>query len=246
MLDARLSETAETLRIGDFERQPRLVRETRYPVSKYLPLDAQQRMAAAIDFAQAIRTPITVMLSVNAAHLQKMDLGGVFEIGHLWDGFQRFEELIRKWVKQRGIPWACVWVREYTGGRNNHHGEHWHLAFHLPKKHREAFAAQVAEWTDEPHGAPDAKPTTVARSEAGAWHIRTADAGAAAYLGKATPKTRPHYGKRIPNDLRNTRHHGGEGRIEGKRFGISNTIGPTAQGRHRDTLNGGIGAEAFE
>ena len=246
MLDARLSETAETLRIGDYERQPRLVRGTRYTVSTYLPLDAQQRMTAAIDFAQAIRTPITMMLTVNAAHLQRMDSGGVFEVGHLWDGFQRLEELMRKWATQRGIPWACVWVREYTGGRNNHSGEHWHIAFHLRKKHRAAFVAQVAEWTDEPLGAPDARPTTIARSETGAWHIRTADADAAAYLGKATPRHRKRYGKQIPNTLRSGHHKGGQGPIEGKRFGMSKTIGKTAQGRHRDTLNGGIGPEAFE
>jgi len=209
----------------------RLVGHTRYPETKYLPLDAESRMVTAVRFASAINAPIQTMVTINAAHLQRMGSGSVFDVGHLWDGCRDFLELLRKWLVQRGITWSCVWVREYTGGRNDHHGEHWHIALHLPPRHQNDLAAQMAVWTDEAVGANDGKKKCIARSITGAWYLSRSRDNAGEYLGKATPKTRFHYGRRIPNDLRVTRHHGGEGPIQGKRYGISRPIGDTAQRR---------------
>ena len=127
------------------------------------------------------------------------------------------------------MGWACVWVREYTGGRNNHHGEHWHIALHLLPRHQEEFAAQVALWTGEEIGNNDGKKKCIARSVTGAWYLNQRKDNAGEYLGKATPKTRLRYGKRVTNNLCTTRYHGGEGPIEGKRFGISRPIGDAAQ-----------------
>jgi hypothetical protein len=230
---AILSRERQTLDKRVSERRPRLVRQTRYTVTRYLPLDAEKRMVGAVRFASQIRSPITTMLTVNAAHLQRIDSECVFHIGNLWDGYRRFLELLRKWVKNRGVTtWACVWVREYTGGRNDHHGEHWHLALHLPPRHQSALAAQVAIWTGEAVGANDGKQKCIARSITGAWYLSQCKGNAGEYLGKATPKTRSRYGRRVPNLLRVTRHHEhGVGLIEGKRFGISRAIGDTAQRR---------------
>jgi hypothetical protein len=228
---AILSRDRQTLDKRVSERHPRLVRQTRYLETSCLPLDAEKRMVGAVRFASKIRSPITTMLTVNAAHLQRIDSECVFHIGNLWDGYRRFLELLRKWITGRGLKWACVWAREYTGGRNEHHGEHWHIALHLPPRHRNAFATQVAVWTGEAVGPNDGKQKCIARSITGAWYLSKRKENAGEYLGKATPKTRPHYRRQVPNDLRVTRYHGGEGPIEGKRFGISRAIGDTAQRR---------------
>ena len=209
-----------------------LVGKTRYPETKYLPLHAEDSMVHAVRFASHIRSPITTLLTVNAEHLQRIDSDSVFHIGHLWDGYQMFVELLRKWLKHRGITWTCIWVREYTGGKNEHHGEHWHIALHLPPRHQKDFAAYVAILTGEDVGINDGKKKCIARSITGAWYLSRRYENAGEYLGKATPKTRSRYGRQVKNDLRASRHHGGEGPIQGKRFGISHAINDAAQRRH--------------
>jgi hypothetical protein len=189
-------------------------------------------MVDAIRFATHIGKPISTLLTINAAHLQRIDSDSVFHVGNLWDGYRDLLELLRKWITGRGLTWACVWVREYTGGRNNHHGEHWHITIHLPPRHQDDLATQVAIWTGEAVGANDGKQKCVARSITGAWYLSQCKGNAGEYLGKATPKTRSRYGRQVPNLLRVTRHHEhGVGLIEGKRFGISRAIGDTAQRR---------------
>ena len=232
MSDRTLSDSAETLKKVAPKRVPRLVRNTRYPVSTYLPLNAESRMTQAVRFASHVGAPINTLLTVNAAHLQRIGSGGVFGLGHLWDGYREFLELVRKWMTHRSIPWACVWAREYTGGRNEHSGEHWHIAIHLPPRHRADFAAQLAIWTGEDVGPLDGKRKCLARSVKGAWYINRRNDNAGEYLGKATPAMRLRYGRAVPNPHRRCfKFHGGEGKIEGKRFGISRLIGETAQAR---------------
>lgn len=214
-------------------RQNLLVGHTRYPTTDNLPLNAEARMTSAVRFASNIGAPIQTLLTINAAHLQRIGSDGVFGIGNLWDGFRDFLELLRKWIRGRGITWSCIWAREYTGGRNEHHGEHWHIAFHLPPQHRVALSEQVAIWTDEGIGDPDGKRKCIARSKTGTWYLNTCKGNAGEYLGKATPKTRVRYGQTIPNHQRKSRfHQKGTGPIEGKRFGISRPIGHAAQREH--------------
>jgi hypothetical protein len=131
---ATLSQKQQTLEKRVSERRNLLVGNTRYPETRYLALDAERRMVGAVRFASHIRSPITTMLTINAAHLQKVDSDSVFHIGHLWDGYRNLLELLRKWITGRGVTWSCIWVREYTGGKNEHHGEHWHIALHLPPR----------------------------------------------------------------------------------------------------------------
>ena len=232
MQGATLSQKPQTLEKQASGRDQRLVGKPRYPETTYLPLNAESRMVNAVRFASHIRSPITTVLTVNAAHLQRIGSPSVFEVGHLWDGYRDFLELLRKWVTGRRVTWSCIWVREYTGGRNDHHGEHWHIAFYLPPHHQNDLAAQVAIWTGEALRASDGKKTCIARSITGAWYLSRSRDNAGEYLGKATPRTRSRYGRKVPNDLRGSRHRGGgEGPIQGKRFGISRAIGDTAQRR---------------
>lgn len=232
MPDGSLSLTQTALVNGALPAPQRLVVPPRYHISKHLPLNAEARMVAAVRFASTIGAPIQTMLTVNAEHLQRMGSDSVFDIGHLWDGYRTFLELLRKWVTGRGLVWSCVWCREYTGGRNQY-GEHWHIALHLPPRHYEALTAQVAIWTGEAVGTPDGKTKCIARSQTGAWYISRRKENAGDYLGKATPKMRIRYGKPVPNSLRQTDHpYRGDGPIEGKRFGISRPISEGAQRRN--------------
>lgn len=226
---AGLSPNPKPLRIRPSGGPRLLVGQTRYPETTYLPLEAERRLVGAVQFASHIGTPVTTMMTINAAHIQRIGSDSAFDVGHLWDVCRDFLELLRKWIVHRSIHWACVWVREYTGGKNNQHGEHWHIALHLQPRHHDDLASQVAIWTGEAVGASDGKAKCIARSTNGVWYLSRRKKNAGVYLGKATPKTRLRYGKPIPNELRMTRHHGGEGPIQGKRFGISRPIGDTAQ-----------------
>lgn len=232
MPDQTLNGTPAKPISGASGRHKRLVGQTRYPTTDKLPLNAESRMTSAVRFATHIGAPVQTMLTINAAHLQRIGSGGIFDIGNLWDGYRDFLELLRKWVTGRSLPWSCVWAREYTGGRNDHHGEHWHIALHLPPRHRAALSAQVAVWMGEAVGEHDGKTKCIARSEMGAWYLSISKDNAGEYLGKATPKTRLRYGRSVPNHQRQGGKGGGEGIIEGKRFGISRHIGKTAQDRH--------------
>ena len=190
----------------------------------------------AAAFSVDIGYPINTLTTINAAHMQRIGSGGVFEIGHLWDGFRELTELIRKWTTGRGLPWVALWSREVTYGKARHPGEHWHIGHHLHSGHTTDLLMQLADWTGEPLGDDLRGQGTVGRSVTGAWHVKrrtnsgTGPVGIAAYLGKAEPAYITHYGKRIKSpDKVDCRHHGGEGYVEGKRMGLSQSLSPEKQ-----------------
>lgn len=206
----------------------------RYRSSTALPRGAQKQLIDAALFSAHIGAPVNTLITINAAHLQRIDAGGVLGLGHLWDGFQDLLERLRHWCLNRGIAWTCFWVREWAKGRE----EHWHIALHVTARHRQDLATQVAIWTDEPIGpGHDLKSHDVAVSALASWHITTTKRGGtarnlAAYLGKAEPNRITLHGKIKPNPDKVVKRRpcvGGEGHIEGKRYGIAKTIGATAQ-----------------
>lgn len=205
----------------------------RYPTNTCLERGTQKRLIDAASFSAHLGTPTDTLITINAARLQRIDGGGIIGLGHLWDGFQDLLERLRKWTTGRGVPWVCMWVREVSGGP----GEHWHIALHMPACHRLDLAHQIAAWTEEPMGDGSLLEShEVAASSLRSWHITTRKRGGrgpeglAAYLGKAEPNRVKLYGKtRINPDKPVPRYRGGEGNIEGKRHGISKTIGATAQ-----------------
>lgn len=211
---------------------------TPYPLSTELPHGAQARMIEAAAFSKSLGHPVNSVLTVNAAHLRRIGEGGVFGQGHLWCGLQKLIELIRKWVLERGIFWASIWVREWTR-QGQQPGEHWHIAVHLPECLHADFARQVGEWTGEEVGAISPEPGVAARSAGRAWclSVRAGRGGPksiGAYFGKAEPSNVQRYGRRVPNLKKPRRDlNGGAGPVEGKRFHISKTLGVTAQARAR-------------
>ncbi|OSP53701.1 hypothetical protein [Pseudoruegeria sp. SK021] len=196
-------------------------------------------MMNAANFSRHIRFPLNTLTTINAARLQHVSSGGVFEIGHLWDGFRDLLELMRKWSKARGVPWAVVWCREVAKTGAHHPGEHWHIGHHLPAKHHLDFASQVGRWTDEefsPNHHLDLSRGQVAFSVHDAWNITKAvrggggPEGISAYLGKAEPNRITLYGKTKRNpDKISLKNIGGNGRVEGQRHGISREIHRSAQ-----------------
>jgi hypothetical protein len=212
-------------------------KSTRYPETETLPVGAQARLIRAAMFSEKIGYPLNTLLTINAAHLQRMSSDGVFGVGHLWDGMQNFIELARKWPEKRGVPWVAIWSREHAGGKHGQSGEHWHIGLHLPRRTHADFAEQVARWTDAPIGDTRGA-NTIARSACYSWDLRTrAPAGRgpdnlAAYLGKAEPSWIRRYGKTVPNKGKPRRDkNGGTGPIQGKRFGMSKSVDTTAQAR---------------
>lgn len=205
-----------------------------YATSYTLPIGAQRRLIDAASFSQEIGAPITTLLTINLKDLQRLKLDGVIVEGHPWECFRRLLELIRKWLTSRGVRWAVIWAREWSKWIY----EHWHIAIHLPEGLRRSFADQVAAWTgDAISEEPPEKKGDVARSVSRAWKI-TADDGRggpediAAYLGKAEPSKVKRYGRWRANQKKPRRRlNGGDGPIAGKRHGICNTLGATAQRR---------------
>jgi len=180
--------------------------------------------------------PINTFTTINAAHMQRIGSGGVFEIGHLWDGFRDLVQLMRKWTKGRGLEWAAIWARESIFGKSVHPGEHWHIGHHLPKQHHRDFLMQLAIWTGEELGQDLSGRGTVGRSMSCAWHVGTrtkrgvGPTGIAAYIGKAEPNKIRRYGKWVKNpDKVDHSVYGGDGWIEGKRIGISQFLSPEKQ-----------------
>lgn len=206
---------------------------TRYPVTHQLPPGTQARMMNAAMFSEKIGYPINTHTTINAAHLQRIDEGGVFAIGNLWDGFQALIELMRKWHTGRGLPWVMIAAREYNSSRARHAGEHWHIAHHQPPALQSSWVEQLSTWTGEDVSASDGMV-----SVQNAWRVTSQWSGGqgpenlAAYLGKAEPGWITRYGKRRENrDKPRRDKYGGEGPVEGKRFRVSRAIDRKAQAR---------------
>lgn len=209
----------------------------RYTPSWSMERGTQRHLMNAAAFASKTGVRLNTTTTINAYRLQQVDEGGVFGVGHLWDGLRGFRELFRHWHRERGIQCAWIWVRENTR-RARQGGEHWHLLHHLPKRHHLAFFNQLSAWTGEAHD-PALEPRKAgeaARSAHDAWNVSVCARGGrsgpqvAAYLGKDEPNDIVLHGrlKRNPDKLRR-RYAGGGGLIEGQRFGLSRSINRAAQ-----------------
>lgn len=119
-------------------------------------------------------------------------------------------ELVRKWLTRRGLPPCYFWVRE----KSDIAGEHWHLALHLPKSKRKAFAGYLETLLIEPLAlVPRSEGQGGTRGEfacsiRASWHLgREVPDGKphfvgywiAAYLGKGEPSQRVFRGKLVNN-----------------------------------------------
>jgi len=206
-------------------------------VSWCLRRGAQRDLIHAAAFSTYIGHSVNVTITVNAGHLQRIGCDGVFGVGHLWDGHRDFRDLIGHWFDARGLPVHGFWTREWGSSNATQPGEHWHLAYWIPARYRRPFAMQLAGWVGEDMStAEPPKEDIVAASVHDGWIVkqRLRNGGGptniAAYFGKAEPSNIRIHGKIKRNpDKVNPRKNGGEGQIEGQRYGITRSLNTAAQ-----------------
>ncbi|MCU9850617.1 hypothetical protein OEZ60_21860 [Defluviimonas sp. WL0024] len=187
-----------------------------------------------------IGVPLNRLLTVRTNALRLMGTGGVFRRATMADSVRDFLELNRKWFQHRGIPWAAVWVREYSKSI----GEHFHMQYHQVAELDREYLAQLEEWTDELLNMGPFGSDVVGQSVENSWQVKRCRRGnqsgpsVARYLGKAEPnEITTGWGKVKPNERKLSRKHGGGlGLIDGAgqkeyRWGTSRNIGPAARNR---------------
>ena len=205
-------------------------------VSYYLPAGSQAQLIDAAVIAELKGHSINCLTTIRTDMLREAN-AGLFADKHPADAVATFLELVRKWHKKRGIPWACIWDREV--GKKV--GEHLHMGTHTPEKYHGEYADRMASWTGEDRIFPKYhKPDAVGLSARDGWLIqcchRSNKSGQdiAAYMGKDEPAQRlMAYGRKRDNKAKRvTAHFGYGGLIEGThrceyRHGTSRNIAPT-------------------
>jgi hypothetical protein len=211
-----------------------------------LPIGTQARFIEAAMVAANLGYPLNTLLTIRWRDLFSDNDVNELRILPTAERIRHLVELLRKWLVRNGAPPFYIWARENARSTP----EHWHIAFHLGKKHRRALAFYVANLTGEPvarRKLVDANEGEFARSDIGSWQLacdtRPERGGAflAAYLGKGEPSQRLFRGKLIDNSAKPYRGQsfGGtfkdgkydidQGRIEGTtcrddRFFIANGL----------------------
>lgn len=171
-----------------------------------LPLGTQASFIKAAMAAAKEGLPLNTLLSIRWTSLFSDNDVNPLRSMPIPQRIDYMVELFRKWWAKRGLPVFYIWVREIADST----GEHWHIAFHLPKKLRHRFAGYVADLTQEPIRRTK-RPFDLrtegefACSEIGSWHLAEdvkPDRGGyflAAYLGKGEPSEYIKRGKCVAN-----------------------------------------------
>lgn len=204
-------------------------------VSYYLPAGSQAQLIDAAVIAELKGHSINSLTTIRTDMLRQAN-AGLFADKHSADAVSVLLELVRKWHKKRGIPWACIWCRE----QGSKVGEHLHMGTHLTGNYVNEYVDQMASWTGEDRIFPKYhKPDEIGHSESKSWLIqccrRSNKSGQdiAAYMGKDEPARQlMAYGKERDNKVKRvTAHFGYGGIIEGThrceyRHGTSRDIAP--------------------
>ena len=216
-------------------------------VTADLPVGTQAAFIAAASAAAARQKPLNVLLTIRWRSLFSDNDVNALRPFPTPERIDRLVELLRKWLIRNDAPPFYIWVRENADSV----GEHWHIAFHFPKRRQQALAQYIEKLTGEEklrhRNQVQATDGEFARGELGSWHLardtRPERHGyyLAAYLGKGEPSQRPFRGKLVDNDKKPVRgvRFGGtypdgvydisQGKIEGTarrcdRFFIANDL----------------------
>lgn len=177
-----------------------------------LPVGTQARFIGAVARAAALGFPINTLLTIRWDSLFSSNDVNDLRLLPVPLRIDRLVELLRKWLQRRNLPAAYIWAREAT----NSEGEHWHLAFHLPKSLHSEIIGFVVRQTNEA-ASPRNQPNHVrtegefARGEIGSWHLAYDTNPVrrgfylAAYLGKGEPSEVLFRGRMIPNKKKRVR-----------------------------------------
>ena len=205
----------------------------------------QAQMVDAAKLANIEGCPINRVLTVRTSGMVTMGEGGILRnhgpAKRVFDFLDRY----RPWCIYRKIPVYHIWVREY----GSHHGDHFHMGYHMPAEHDHDYAAQLADWFEEAIRRHDGSDAIISTSELNSWQIRgclrgnTTGRYIAAYLGKSEPNDYTDgWDKQRINTLKHRRgYKGGEGEIEGTtkhhaRWGTSLPIGRDQRDRNKEWL----------
>lgn len=163
-----------------------------------LKIGTQQEFITAAEAAAKEGHPLNTLLTVRWTSLFSDNAPNPLRaLSTTPETIDHLVERLRKWLKRNDVPPHYIWVRELSASV----GEHWHFAFHVPKKRRPQIVDFVANLTEEP--ALSRRRTASRRTEGefacgeiGSWHLaedtRPERRGLylAAYLGKAEPSQR--------------------------------------------------------
>ena len=192
-----------------------------------LPVGSQAKFIEAAKCADILGFPINTLLTVRWSSLYHHDNANPLFAQSPVERIAYLVELLRKWVGARcGGGFLYLWVRETTSEL----GEHWHIAFHLPRGKRKAVASYLSDLLGEPL---DHTPRTKAQGQTEgefacsvwrSWHLakdthpERSGFYLAAYLGKGEPSERMFRGKLVPNTRKLVRGQAFGGRDRSGRY----------------------------
>lgn len=195
-----------------------------------LDIGAQSRLIAAAFEAYNRGDPINTLLTVRWESLLQYDDCHPLRSMSAPERIAYLVDLIRRWLKARGLSSNYIWVREVSDVAH----EHWHLGFHLPKGKRQSFVQYLDGLMIEPlapcpRSASKQTRGEFACSDFGSWHLageisdgkpQFAGYWIAAYLGKGEPSQRMFRGQRVNNIKKPVRGREFGGYVKGDRYDV--------------------------
>lgn len=180
----------------------------RYPsCSRSIKLRQAKLMDAAFNHACRIGCKPNYHLSVQWRLTQHEDAP--------FKALQKLLESLRKWLARRGIPEVFIWVRE----RVRDQCEHAHIALHCPSRFAADLSTAIWRWIGEPDDgrAFDLTPCLENMN----CNARTLVTGY--FLKGGNQAVRENFPK-----ANSSRHSHCQGTLDGKRVGVSRTLGARA------------------
>jgi len=192
-----------------------------------LPIGSQAKFIEAAKCAAILGFPVNTLLTVRWSSLYYHDNANPLFAQSPVERIAYLVELLRKWIGARCRGgFLYLWVREATSEL----GEHWHLAFHLPRGKQKAIGAYLSDLLGEPLS-HTLRTTAQGRTEGefacsvwGSWHLakdthpERSGFYLAAYLGKGEPSERMFRGKLVPNTRKPVRGQAFGGRERSGRY----------------------------
>jgi hypothetical protein len=201
-----------------------------------LPIGTQARFIAAASAAANAGRPLNTLLTLRWTSLFSDNDVNWLRTLPVPERIDRLVKRLRKWLTRNGLPPQYIWVREAVHAE----AEHWHMAFHLPRKRHSSFTTFLAGVLGEPaakrRNPDDCSEGEFARGELGSWHLaedtRPDRQGyfLAAYLGKGEPsqqlfrgrlrdnKRKPVRGQSFGGDQQDGKYDAEQGEILGNTF----------------------------
>lgn len=181
-------------------------------VTKHISRKQAANLRPAIELAEKLKTPLNQMVSINLGlvdlKIDPWEVSSAFAMLRT----QRFGPWIRRPGLDRiGLASTFAWVIENKSGT-----PHLHWLLHVPASRLDAYKAKLRGWVEECFG-----PVLASR----AIHVQEAynPYGCRLYFLKGMdPLYAPFY-RVVPED---------QGTVLGKRFGVSQNLGPSQTRKH--------------